>query len=59
MKCGHASGVTYSGCMKCDLDRQAELIKELEAEKPPHILTLMQLNAELQAKLDAVIGEQE
>ena len=31
MKCGHASGVTYSGCMKCDLDRQAELIKELQA----------------------------
>jgi len=32
MKCGHASGVTYSGCMKCDLDQQAELIKKLEAQ---------------------------
>lgn len=30
--CGHASGVTYAGCMKCDLDRQKDRIKELEAE---------------------------
>lgn len=29
--CGHASGVTYKGCMKCDLDAAKERIAELEA----------------------------
>ena len=31
--CGHASGVTYKGCMKCDLDRLKDRIAELEANQ--------------------------
>ena len=30
-ECGHASGITYAGCMKCDLDKLKERIAELEA----------------------------
>ena len=30
--CGHASGVTYAGCMKCDLDKLKERNSELKAE---------------------------
>lgn len=30
--CGHASGVTYTGCMKCDLDKLKECNAELEAQ---------------------------
>ena len=29
--CGHASGITYAGCMKCDLDKLKEHIAELQA----------------------------
>ena len=29
--CGHASGITYAGCMKCDLDKLKERNAELQA----------------------------
>ena len=63
MKCGHASGVTYSGCMKCDLDRQADRIRELEAElkqSQNYLIVCKKRNKNLMLVLHkSAVGEQE